>query len=48
VKKILAFVLMLAVVGSLSMSTIGCGKKAEEKKGTTPPAEKKTEDKKAP
>jgi len=47
VKKILAFVLMLAVVGSLSMSTIGCGKKADEKKGTTTPAEKKADEKKA-
>jgi hypothetical protein len=37
VKKVIAFLLTLAFVGSLSIATTGCGKKAEEKKagGTT-------------
>jgi hypothetical protein len=46
VKKILAFLLTLAFVGSLSIATTGCGKKADEKKASPPPDTKKEDTKK--
>jgi hypothetical protein len=41
VKKIVAFLLMLAIVGSLSITTTGCGGKKEEKKTEKKEPEKK-------
>jgi hypothetical protein len=46
VKKIVAFLLMLAIVGSLSMATTGCGKKAEDKKTAAEKKDEKKDDKK--
>jgi hypothetical protein len=45
VKKLVAFLLMLALICSLGITGTGCSKKAEEKKAT-PPAENKEPGKK--